>query len=112
MTEVLSCLQYNAQLQMQCIEAGMTFSERGETPARPKRSREDEEEIRIKKPCSACGRRGHSVEECRFKKQAHPDANHDPDISWVKSAKGKAWAIKGHEILPGTHSLDGKYRRN
>jgi len=61
---------------------------------------------RQKTTCFACGREGHKKTVCSFMEQKHPDVNLE-NKPWAESTKGRAWASKNKDILPGTQTLSG-----
>ena len=67
---------------------------------------EDTQGKRQKTTCFACGREGHKKTVCSFMEQNHPDVNLE-NKPWAESLKGKAWASKNKDVLPGTQTLSG-----
>lgn len=58
--------------------------------------------------CYHCGRTSHAAEGCLLKK--HPDANHDPNISWELSKAGQEWKARGVLKLPVHTALRGSWQ--
>jgi hypothetical protein len=54
--------------------------------------------------CSGCGRDGHTWGNCVL--NTHPDFNKEK-TKWVNSTSGKAWKLKGFDVLPFKKTLSG-----
>ena len=54
----------------------------------------DAESIPDRSLCTACGKGGHSFEQCRFTSEGHPNVNWDSNISFLDSPMGRMYAAK------------------
>ena len=80
-----------------------------ENPKKSKYSSETAHDI-----CESCGNRGHTFENCNFRKKEppHPDCNLDKAIPWLQSSNYKAWHDK-HNLQAlswAVDSLDGSFK--